>query len=92
MQPASLARVVLPLPCPASLALTRTWGPPAASLIRRLQGKARQDTTRRRQHRRASLAESNGMPNFTWLAAGAPWAVDWRRREALAVAAMIGRA
>jgi hypothetical protein len=31
----------------------------------------------------------NGMPNFTWLAADAPWAVVG---EALAVAAMIGRA
>jgi hypothetical protein len=55
------------------------WGPPECLLSAGL-----------RQHRGASLAEArSGMPNFTWLAADAPWAVVG---EALAVAAMIGRA
>ena len=72
-------------PCSCCLALPclHAWLSPGAAVCLSHsasagQGKARQDKTRLRQHRRASLAESNGMPNFTWLAAGAPWAVDWR--------------
>jgi hypothetical protein len=62
-----------------SALLALPWGPPEGLLSAGL-----------RQHRRPSLAEArNGMPNFTWLAADAPWAVVG---EALAVAAMIGTA
>ena len=96
MQAGKPCSCCLALPCPASLALPRTWGPPAAFLIRRLQGRARQGKAR---HNKASAAPARiigrKQRDAEFHVAGCRRTVGCgleRRREALAVAAMTGRA